>query len=92
MSEVARNRRQRLDNDVVLPIDEGDLGLFQFALRKHFSEMDCDVECMKSAASDTGVIGTARSHGRSRPQNRQSFYGYLQPAYESPRLAEGDED
>ena len=43
MSKVGRNRRQRLDNDVVLPIDEGDLGLFQFALRKHFSAMDCNM-------------------------------------------------
>ena len=48
----ARNhlRQQGLEDDVVLAIDERDFGLFQFALRKHLAEMDCDIDSAESAA------------------------------------------
>ena len=54
----ARNylRKQRLENDVVLPIDERDLGLFQFALRKHLAEMHCDVDSAESAAENENAL------------------------------------
>ena len=59
----ARNhlRQQWLENDVVLPIDERDFGLFQFARRKHLAEMDCDVNSAESAAENENALLCHRS-------------------------------
>ncbi len=54
----ARNhlRQQGLENDVVLPIDERDLGLFEFALRKHLAEMDCDIHSAESTTKNENAL------------------------------------
>jgi hypothetical protein len=54
----ARNhlRQQRLENDVVLPIDERDFGLFQFALRKQLAEMDCDIDSAESTTENENTL------------------------------------
>ena len=49
-------RQQRLENDVVLPIDERDFGLFQFALREHLAKMDCDIDSAESAAKNENAL------------------------------------
>ena len=54
----ARNhlRQQRLENDVVLPIDERDFGFLQLALRKQLAEMDCDIDSAESTTEDENTL------------------------------------
>jgi len=60
MIELDRARnylgQQRLKNDIVLPIDERDLGLFQFGPRKHLAEMHRDVNSTESAAENENAL------------------------------------
>jgi hypothetical protein len=72
----ARNhlRQQRLENDVVLPIDERDFGLFQFALRKHLAEMDCDVDSAESAAENENALLCHTDLGSTRKFCHRGYF------------------
>lgn len=49
-------RKQRLENDVVLPVHERDFGLLQLALREHLAEMDRDIDSAESAAKNENAF------------------------------------